>query len=73
MKNVVMIEVPVNVNGNKMGVKFKYPIGKSIMEAKFMGFSESANVEYCMNAIKFVPENDAYMIQQLVQKMVTGK
>ena len=68
----VMVEVPINVNGAKMGVQFNYQIGKSIMKAKFMGFSESANVEYCMNTLKFVPENDAYMLQQIVQKMLVA-
>ena len=68
----IMVEVPINVNGAKMGVQFNYQIGKSIMEAQFMGFSESANVEYCMNTLKFVPENDAYMLQQIVQKMLVA-
>ena len=74
MSNTVMIEVPViNPATNKLaglGVSLEYQVGKPILQSKFMGFTKSANVEWCTNTFKYISEKDAFIIANIFGKIL---
>ena len=77
MNNTVMIEIPVINPATKklagFGVTLEYQIGKPIMESKFIGFTKSANYEWCMNTLKNIPENEAAKMAELFGMMLFNK